>query len=457
MRLSLKNKVLRLIASAKDYIDLKSDTDKENTISSIEHSVPLRGANFWYLVCSALLASIGLDVNSPAIIIGAMLISPLMSPILGIGLSLGIHNKETIFISLREFILAVGISLFTSTVYFLVSPLGTATSEILSRTKPTILDVGVAFFGGIAGIVAGSRSKMANAIPGVAIATALMPPICSAGYGFAQWNLSIFFGALYLFFINAVFISLSVYIIVRFLKFPYKDYPDQATKIKMRRVILSIVTLITIPSIIIFYGIIMQARTNQKINSFINREIASDKVNIITWNLVNKGDTSIVKVLVAGEPFSDNKIDSLKKIMPSYRLSDMNLSITQVGLLDKNSKQQSQDMLIELAELNEKVGHNTGLIDSISLQLNYYKEDSLKFSSTVAGIKELFPEIESISYSRSYSNSLTDSSKTISYPLVIINWKNNPRLSVKRDYITRLRGYYKNILGKDSVIIGEAR
>ena len=262
MNLHPKSRLRLLIAKIREYLDLKSGTDKLNTVSSIKSEIPLRGANIWYLVCSALLASIGLDVNSPAIIIGAMLISPLMSPILGIGLSFGIHDKETIIISVREFTIAVVLSVFTSTVYFLVSPLGSPTSEILARTNPTLLDVGVAFFGGVAGIVAGSRSKAANAIPGVAIATALMPPICSAGFGLASGNAHIFFGAIYLFFINAVFISLSVYFIVRFLDFPYKVYPDNATKKRMRYVVMALVILITIPSIYIFYGIIIEAKTN---------------------------------------------------------------------------------------------------------------------------------------------------------------------------------------------------
>jgi uncharacterized hydrophobic protein (TIGR00271 family) len=168
---------LPFINKIRKFIDIESDANKQLAIEQIKKDVYLRGPNVFYLFCSALLASVGLDIGSPAVIIGAMLISPLMSPILGIGLSLGVHDKENFFISIREFFFSVLLGLFVSTVYFALTPLGNPTTEILSRIKPTALDIIIAFFGGVAGIVAVTRSKIAAAIPGVAIATALMPPI----------------------------------------------------------------------------------------------------------------------------------------------------------------------------------------------------------------------------------------------------------------------------------------
>lgn len=447
------NKLHSFIAKFQDYFDLKSDTDKVNTVASIKSAIPMRGANLWYLICSALLASIGLDVNSPAIIIGAMLISPLMSPILGIGLSFGIHDKESILISVKEFTIAVVLSILTSTAYFLVSPLGSPTTEILARTNPTLLDVGVAFFGGVAGIVAGSRSKAANAIPGVAIATALMPPICSAGFGLASGNAKIFFGAIYLFFINAVFISLSVYFIVRFLRFPYKVYPNAATKKRMRFVVMALVLLITVPSIYIFYGIIIEARTNAKINIFISRNVASDKTNVLRWNSIRKGDSTTLKILLAGEQIDSLKLDSLNKKMASFGLNDMKLSIIQVGLVDEHEGEQTRNTIIELAELSKRLDENVKRTEQLEEKLNYYTNDSIIFSQSAAELKSNYPDIENIKFEKSVENNYTDSLKVRVIPSFTINWGRNISSKNRKIAIEKIYAYLKEKFKTDTVII----
>ncbi|MCB0625235.1 MAG: DUF389 domain-containing protein, partial [Saprospiraceae bacterium] len=174
--------------------------DREGTIVDIKNNKRMRGANAWLLMCSIMVASLGLDLNSPAVIIGAMLISPLMSPILGIGLAVGINDREMLTISLQHFGIAIGIALATSFIYFQLTPLGDVTSEIEARTAPTFLDVLVAFFGGIAGIISGSRRDKSNAIPGVAIATALMPQLCDTGFGLDNGEWEIMLNYFYLFF-----------------------------------------------------------------------------------------------------------------------------------------------------------------------------------------------------------------------------------------------------------------
>lgn len=453
MNLHPNSKLHHLIAKFQQYLDLKSGTDKLNTVTSIKSEIPLRGANLWYLICSALLASIGLDVNSPAIIIGAMLISPLMSPILGIGLSFGIHDKETIIISVREFAIAVVLSVFTSTVYFLVSPLGSPTTEILARTNPTLLDVGVAFFGGIAGIVAGSRSKAANAIPGVAIATALMPPICSAGFGLASRNAHIFFGAIYLFFINAVFISLSVYFIVRFLDFPYKVYPDTATKKRMRYVVMALVILITVPSIYIFYGIIIEAKTNARINIFINKEVVSDKSNVIRWNSIRKGDSTTLKILLAGGQIDSLKLDSLKKRMSDFGLDNMKLSIIQVGLLDEHDGENTRNTIIELAELSKRLDENVKRTEQLEGKLNYYRQDSIIFSQAAAELKTAYPEIENIKFEKSVENNFSDSLKVKVIPSFTIKWNKNITSANRKSATEKIFEFLKDKFKTDTVII----
>jgi uncharacterized hydrophobic protein (TIGR00271 family) len=211
----------RTVDFVQDITDIQEGSDQVGTINSIMANKTMTGANVWLLISAIIVASIGLDTNSPAVIIGAMLISPLMSPILGVGLSVAINNRNTLRTSLQHFGIALGVSLVTSFLYFRFTPLSSAepTSEMLARTSPTILDVLIAFFGGIAGIVSTTRLEKSNAIPGVAIATALLPPVCVSGYGLAHGEWWIFINALYLFFINSVFVALATFLIVRLLDF----------------------------------------------------------------------------------------------------------------------------------------------------------------------------------------------------------------------------------------------
>ena len=297
--------ILRLYISFRRGIhtifSLFEGTDAEGTIDSIKNNVQIRGANVWILICAAGLASIGLDVNSAAVIIGAMLISPLMSPILGVGLGVGINDQRLLLDSLKNFGIAVAVSIGASTIYFLLTPLGQPTPELSARTSPTLLDVGVALFGGIAGIVAGSRKEKTNAIPGVAIATALMPPLCTAGFGLATGNWPYFFGALYLFFINAVFISLSTYLVVRFLHFPYQTFLDERTRSVTRRWILAFVVVVMTPSAVILYNVIKDQQQKTSIGNFLSDYLTTTQYEPIQWTRMTEGDTAdYLKVYMVG-------------------------------------------------------------------------------------------------------------------------------------------------------------
>jgi len=205
----------------RDRFDLGEDSAlQDEVVDNICRGVDFRGTNLWVLIFATFVASLGLNVNSTAVIIGAMLISPLMGPIMGMGLSVGINDFDLLKRSVRNFGFMVLVSILTSTLYFVVSPLSGAQSELLARTVPTTYDVLIAFFGGLAGIVAQSRrDRTSTVIPGVAIATALMPPLCTAGYGLATLQLNYFLGAFYLFFINTVFIAIATFVVVRFLKY----------------------------------------------------------------------------------------------------------------------------------------------------------------------------------------------------------------------------------------------
>ena len=296
-------------------VNIRTDSDKEYAISNLKGSIYMKGANLWYLVSSAILASIGLDTNSPAVIIGAMLISPLMSPILGIGLSVGIYDKELLIASLKEYVFAIILSLFISTLYFIISPLGSATHELVVRTTPTVLDIGVALFGGMAGIVGGTRKGIANSIPGVAIATALMPPICTAGFGIASGNPYFFGGAFYLFFINTVFIALSAVLIVRYLKFPAKRYVDKVVKSRIQRVISLFVLVISVPSAIIFFGIIKDANEQKKLKTIITQNFDDRNRSVLSWKLIKSDTTKTLRIFYTGDVYRAGEEDTLQQLL----------------------------------------------------------------------------------------------------------------------------------------------
>lgn len=240
--------------------DVWNDRENEvDTIESIKKGVEFKGTNLWVLIFATFIASLGLNTNSTAVIIGAMLISPLMGPIMGFGLGLGISDFELIKRSFRNFATATIFSVITSTLYFLLSPISEAQSELLARTQPTVYDVMIAFFGGLAGIVASSTKSKGNVIPGVAIATALMPPLCTAGFGLASGNLYYFFGAFYLYFINTVFISLATYLVVCVLKYPKTVFLDKQKEKQVKRYIGIIVFFTIVPSLFLSYNQIERA------------------------------------------------------------------------------------------------------------------------------------------------------------------------------------------------------
>lgn len=237
--------------------DLEHEKELHNIIiDNIVQGVSFKGTNLWVLIFAIILASLGLNVNSTSVIIGAMLISPLMGPIMGLGLALGINDLSLLRKSFSNFGYAVLVGLVTSTIYFKITPIDNAHSELFARTYPTIYDVLIAFFGGLAGIVATSSKLKGNVIPGVAIATALMPPLCTAGFGLATLNWNYFFGAFYLFIINTVFIGAATIITVRLLKFPLKHLPDTKADRKVKRIIYMVLISTLIPSIYFGYDIV---------------------------------------------------------------------------------------------------------------------------------------------------------------------------------------------------------
>lgn len=263
-----------------ELFDLRQDqADPEGIDETIRTNVKVVGTNLWVLIFAILIASVGLNVNSTAVIIGAMLISPLMGPIVGIGYGLGINDLVLIRLALRNLLIFTFISLFASSLYFTVSPLDIAQSELLSRTSPSMWDVLIAFFGGAAGIIATTRKSMSNVVPGVAIATALMPPLCTAGFGLAHGNWSFFGGAFFLYSINSVFIAVATWLFTKIFHLPVRHYVDEKVEKRTNLLIGSIVIVMVSMSLYLSYNLVQKNKFSQVVNQFVNDSYkASDYV-----------------------------------------------------------------------------------------------------------------------------------------------------------------------------------
>jgi uncharacterized hydrophobic protein (TIGR00271 family) len=303
-----------------DWFDLRAELEDHDFIhETITQGIVFRGTNLWILMFAIMVCSVGLNMNSTAVIIGAMLISPLMGPINGMGYGLATYDFPLFERSLKNLAFALGVSLLTSAFYFILSPLNEAHSELLARTSPSIYDVIIAFFGGLAGIVAVSSKFKGNVIPGVAIATALMPPICTAGYGLAtlQWNF--FFGALYLFTINTVFIAFAVLIVCRLLKFPIRSIVDPEKKRKVTHGITVIILATFVPSIFFGYRLVKKEEFSRNSRAFIDA-VALLEGNYLQGNRVNPS-TGTVELFYSGYGLSDSLIAVIKERALAYRLA----------------------------------------------------------------------------------------------------------------------------------------
>lgn len=379
------------------HFDLRQEKeDEQETIESLKKGVEFRGTNLWVLIFAIFLASLGLNTNSTAVIIGAMLISPLMGPIMGFGLGLGITDFELVKRSLRNYLTATVFSVVTATIYFLISPISEAQSELLARTSPTIYDVLIAFFGGLAGIVAGSTKSKGNVIPGVAIATALMPPLCTAGFGLATGNLSYFFGAFYLYFINTVFISLSTYIVVRVLKYPNKEILDKKRELIVRRYMMIIVTCTIIPSLYLTYRVFKDTLFDQQVRSFVNRELDFPNTQILSRTVaVDTTGHKAISVVLLGDEVPDVMIEAARARMTDYGLGGIDLNVQQGFGADVDINELKSVLMKDLYKNNEElVRAQAAQIDSLKHTVDRYRRASHLALSLTPELRVLYPQVE---------------------------------------------------------------
>ena len=399
------SKGLELLISIKNYIkeffDLrKSKENEELTIESIRHGVIFKGTNLWVLIFAIFIASLGLNVNSTAVIIGAMLISPLMGPIMGFGLAVGISDFELLKQSFKSYLLTTFISVVTSTLYFSLTPLNEVQSELLARTSPTIYDVLIALFGGLAGIIAVSTKEKGNVIPGAAIATALMPPLCTAGFGLATGNIFYFLGAFYLYFINSVFISFATYLGVRFMHFKRKDFVDKQREKMVRQYIVVLVLLTMCPAFYLTYGIVKTTFYEASANSFIAKEFDFEHTQVISRKI--SYDEKEIRVVLVGNELTQPELDKVHNSLKHYNLEDTQLTIVQ-GMNSDNLDMgmlKAQVMEDFYKDSEERLQEQQEEIQHLRKELENYTTYHQLNQQIVPELKVLYPQVESVSLSQ---------------------------------------------------------
>lgn len=377
-----------------DYLVTQAEAE-----ASIREGVSFRGTNIVILVLAIFIASLGLNTNSTAVIIGAMLISPLMGPIIGLGLAVGIQDYELLRRSGRNLVAAALFSVLASAIYFLISPVAEGHSELLARTSPTIYDVLIGFFGGGAGIVAlGSRSK-GNVIPGVAIATALMPPLCTVGYGLATWQLQYFFGALYLFLINSVFICLATFIGVKLMKYQPVQTADPARSRRVQKWVYSVATLTLLPSIYLTYNMLRENRFDLNVDHFVDTECHWPETRVINvakdWH--SRQPSSITLTLVGATMPRDSLTAALASRLGYYHLEGTKIAILQGDMTDRHIAQNASANDIAAAT-QSLLASRQQTIDSLRAELAMRELGSAY--DLLPEIQVVFPPVRSLAVTR---------------------------------------------------------
>lgn len=427
-------------------LDIRSDTDRDSTMEAILKDIPFRGHNAWILIFSIIVASIGLNVSSTAVVIGAMLISPLMGPIVGLGFSVAINDLDTMKRSLVNLGVMVALSVLTAFAYFSVSPLTELTPELAARTSPTILDVLVAIFGGLALIIAKTKKgTIASVIFGVAIATALMPPLCTAGYGLAVWDLSIFGGAMYLFCINTIFIALSTFLVSKVLRFPLVRYANSLRRKRISQLASIIAVVVMLPSVYLFYVLLQESYFNKSAKNFVNNELIVYKDAYFQKNATNieyhQEGKSIIEASFLGKEIPNEVISLWKSKMKTYK----NLDNTELKIL-QNINSDNFNQFQYMKELKSR--DSLDLIDKknqvalLSKRFDSLKKVSQKknipFEKMVKEIKLNYEKVESVSFAEMF---VSKADKIDTIPSFRLEWNDKMTYDEKLTFEKRLASW----------------
>ena len=381
-----------------ELLDIRKDSDRSETVESVRKDISFQGHNAWILIFSIMVASIGLNANSTAVVIGAMLISPLMGPIVGMGLGTAINDDRMLRRSGMNLLIMVGLSLATASLYFLITPLKELNTELSARTEPNILDVLVAIFGGLALIVAkAKKGTISNAIAGVAIATALMPPLCTAGYGIATAQLSVFGGAIYLFSINAVFIALSTFVVCKFLRFPMVKYANAAKRKRVSRIAGLIGILVLAPSIFFFIKLYQKQKYQIEAYAFVEEIVKYPGMRSTPeWNNEKKQLDVILMGSEVPQPILD---DWTNKFIDKEQFEQCTIEFYQGSktiLTDNNDdlEKLQEERINDIKLIQDKDTRIQALED----ELRRMSKQSQKLEVISEEVSFIFPELAGISY-----------------------------------------------------------
>ena len=384
------------------FINVRNETDIQAANINIRKNIHFRGMTVFILACAIIIASVGLNLNSIPVIIGAMLISPVMGPILGFGLGLATNDTTLVRDALKNFLIMVGISIIASAIFFLLSPLSPSQkTELLARTNPTIYDVLIALFGGAAGMFATSRKEGGTVIPGVAIATALMPPLCTIGYGLAHLDPKFIFGALYLFIINSIFIALATFLVAKYLRFPSVFAEDEARRRKASRIIGVIMVIIIVPSIISAINIVRETNFERNVETLVEKNKTVGRSYIFNHSIEKEGRKHSVHLYLAGEVLPDAEKESIYQDAEELGIKRNQLTFhedaaVRGGIDGELLKNYYEDNARKINDLNADVAR-------LNDELDEYKSKELPAKVLALEIASQYENITNVSISRGQS------------------------------------------------------
>ncbi|PXW14460.1 MULTISPECIES: DUF389 domain-containing protein [Chryseobacterium] len=376
------------------------EEDKQKVLENVTENISFRGSNLWILACAIVIASVGLNVNSTAVIIGAMLISPLMGPIVGAGFALGTYNFQLLKRSMKNLLIATLVSLLVSFIYFSLSPFKETQSELLARTAPNIYDVLIAFFGGLVGVIAITRVKQGNPVPGVAIATALMPPLCTAGYALSVAKWSYFIGAFYLYTINCFFICIATFLIIKYLRYQPVKLVDRKYERQIRFGISALIIIMILPSSYLAYNLLNEKKFSQSVDNFINNEFTQKGYTMIYKKVNYNSSPKKIELAFLSKKFDKKELDSINQKLKNLGISNTELIIKQ------DATDLKSEILNEIGQRNSAVSEKDLIINRLRQQLDRY---TIKDSSLIKEINILFPDFNHISIGKVTNFPNTDS------------------------------------------------
>lgn len=429
----------KIISDFLNFINLnQGEEDRNKVLENVKSNISFKGSNLWILACAIVVASVGLNVNSTAVIIGAMLISPLMGPIVGAGFGLGVYDFNLLQKSLKNLLVATIVGLVVSTIYFYISPFKETQPELLSRTAPNFYDIIIAFSGGLVGAIAITRVEKGNPIPGVAIATALMPPLCTAGYGLAIGSYRFFFGAIYLYAINCVFICISTFFIVKFLKYPITKQLTDKYQTKVKYIIYTLITILILPSIYFAYQLFEEKKYQHSVDVFIEKEFSEKGIALLYKKTKFTQSPKKLELGFLTKKFSAKEIKDLNEKLKTYEINNTQLLVMQ------DTTDLKSDILNEIKYNKSVLSEKDVAILNLKKQI---ESDKYNNKALLAEIKILFPQVENIAIANHTFNEGTDSLKTV--PILIYKSK----IVLEKESETKLASWLEQRLSKKPIEI----